>query len=50
MTAGYLLHNQTVNIEVGGTSLTVNSKTELTSAEYIAVIQVTSGGAAITCN
>ena len=44
MTVGHLLHNETVNIEVGGISLLVNSKTELTPAEYMAVIQVISGG------
>ncbi len=44
MTAGHLLHNGSVTIDVGGISQTVNSKTELTPAEYLAVMEVASGG------
>ena len=44
MTAGHLLHNETITINVGGVLLSVNGKTELTAAEYLAVMQVASGG------
>ncbi len=43
MTAGSFLHNGTVSIDVGGTALAVTAKTELTPAEYMAVMQVASG-------
>ncbi len=44
MTVGHLLHNGAVIINVGGVSLTVNSNTQLTPAEYLAVREVLSGG------
>jgi len=39
-TEGHLLHGQIVDINVGGSQLTVNANTELTPAEKMAVMQV----------
>ncbi len=43
MSAGHWLHNGTVTIDVGGTSLVVNANTQLTPAEYLAVRQAVTG-------
>ncbi len=44
MTAGHLLHNGTAIINVGGVLLKVNSNTQLTSAEYLALKEILSTG------
>lgn len=40
MTAGNLLHHNSITINIGGTPLIVDSNTKLTPAEYLAVRQV----------
>ena len=40
MTAGHMLHGQTIDISVGGNQLNVTANTKLTPAEYLAVQQV----------
>ncbi len=44
MTAGHFLNGRSITIDVGGQQLLVAKNTLLTSAEYMAVIQVVRGG------